>query len=88
MRTLTERRYSSERPKVKGLLSRANSDRCDGPQALFSVSADAFAGERISSLRLLQSNWMTRGEAASVASIDVPTGADIATVMQVGRIEA
>src|ERR1700731_2276507 len=31
---------------------------------------------------------MTRGEAVCVAPINVPTGADIATVTQVGRVES
>src|SRR6266446_6694366 len=31
---------------------------------------------------------MTRGEAVCVATINVPTGADIATVTQVGRVES
>src|SRR5450759_311898 len=37
--------------------------------------------------RLLQPNWMTHLEPVWVSAINVPTGANIATVTQVGRIE-
>ena len=52
------------------------------------VIAEMACGNRFLRAQLLQSNWVTRGEAASVATINVPTGADIATVTQVGRVEA